>query len=63
MVRSIRWKSGHFGRVTDCDKFGWNIENEVPGEELMPQLILYALVGLAGWYGYKAIKKEMAKVS
>ena len=29
----------------------------------MPQLIFYALVGAVGWYGYKAIKKEMAKVS
>ncbi len=29
----------------------------------MPQLIFYALVGVVGWYGYKALKKEMAKVS
>jgi F0F1-type ATP synthase membrane subunit b/b' len=25
----------------------------------MPQLILYALVGVAAWYGYKTIKKGM----
>lgn len=29
----------------------------------MPQLIFYALAGLVGWYGYKAIKKEMARIS
>ena len=29
----------------------------------MVQLIFFGLVGIAGWYGYKAIKKEMDKVS
>ncbi len=29
----------------------------------MPQLIFLALVGVAGWYGYKAIRKEMTKIS
>ena len=28
----------------------------------MPQLLLMAAVGVAAWFGYKAIKKEMARV-
>ncbi len=29
----------------------------------MVQLIFYGVVGIAGWYAYKAFKKEMNKVS
>jgi hypothetical protein len=29
----------------------------------MPQLIAFALIGALGWYGYRAFKKEMAKIS
>ncbi len=28
----------------------------------MPQLLLLAVAGVAVWFGYKAVKKEMARV-